>query len=300
MGDADHWERQQREIESYNIFYSAFHGIDGGPTLKTLGFRNPYRFPQIPIRNRNKPAEPDVAIFNGEVLLLVEIKSGKNCNKSHLEQMEHCDSVTIEDGINWLKNAQVTRYGMDHNDLENIEPAIVYDKSRYEEEIEPYADDRLDDIASYSPILSQSKGGKLSIERGSFGENALDSFFADGVPLPEVPPPTIYLTEGLERESLAVSICLDHVIRELKHGRVELSPTDVEDIYPRRAVELDDIVHVLDFLDEVGACRFDNEKYVFEQGHQRNFLDVKRIVSEERVDDYMDFSSDQEPTLDDF
>ena len=39
----NHWERQKKEIDAYNVFYSAFHGVNGGYTLNDLGFWKPGR-----------------------------------------------------------------------------------------------------------------------------------------------------------------------------------------------------------------------------------------------------------------
>lgn len=288
MGEQNHWERQRREIDAYNIFYSAFHGVEGGRTLKELGFRHPLRFPEIPIRNRQNPAEPDIVVYNDETLLLVEIKAGTNVTPRHRKQMERCEAVSIEDGEEFLKDAQIGEYGLDHTNLENIEPAIVYLEQPYQAEMTPNADELLSDIANVAVVMTQSKGDQLQIRRGAFEESTLNSFLSSGLPLPDVPSPTIYLNEEVEKECLAVSICFDHVLKDLKDGHVSLSPSQVEDLYPNRAIEIDDVIDVLDFLDECGACEKDDNTYVFKQRHQEQIFSVKELVSQQRVDDYME------------
>lgn len=288
MGEQNHWERQRREIDAYNIFYSAFHGVEGGRTLKDLGFKHPLRFPEIPIRNRQNPAEPDIVVYNDETLLLVEIKAGANVTPRHRKQMERCEAVSIEDGEVFLKDAQIGDYELDHTNLENIESAIVYLEEPYQTEIAPYADELLSDIADLAVVMTQSKGGQLQIQRGSFAESELDSFLSSGISLPDVPSPTIYLNEEVEKECLAVSICFDHIIKDLKDGPVSLTPSRVDDLYPNRAIRVDDVIDVLDFLDECGACKKEDNTYIFKQRHQENIFNVKDLVSQQRVDDYME------------
>ncbi|MCJ0620100.1 hypothetical protein JZX76_11440 [Haloarcula hispanica] len=300
MGEQNHWERQRREIDSYNIFYSAFHGVNGGSTLKNLGFRSPYRFPEIPVRDQEEDAEPDIAVFNGDTLLLAEIKSGKQVSQSHFDQIKRCDNLTIEGGESWLKDAEISERGMNHNNLENIETAIVYMEDRYQNEILKYSEDIIDKIAEKAVVLSQQRGGKLSSERGSFSDTAIDSFFSNGVSLPDVPPQTVYLNEEVEKECLAVSICHDHVLRDLKNGRVKLTPSTAEDLYPNRAINVGDVIDVLNFLSEIGACRITDDEYVFEQGHQRNIFKVMDIVGRTRVDEYMDYPDKKQSSLDEY
>lgn len=290
---AEHWERQQREIDSYNVFYSAFHGTNGGPTLKNLGFRRPLRFPEINVRGLSNSAEPDIAVYNGSTLLLTEVKSGGNVGERAVQQMERCASVTIEDAENYLKDSKMSNYGLDPNEISNVDPCIVFFEDRFKSDIEndPYDEQDLQSIKEDHdcPILTQKRDGLLTVERGSFQAATLDSFLTSGVPLPKIPPQTIFLNEGVEKESLAVSICFDHVLRDLKHGRITLTPQDVEDLYPKRALDYRDIQDTLHFLSEVGACSNSNDdEYVFTQAHESNIFKVKNIVSEQRVDDFLD------------
>lgn len=301
---ADHWERQRREIDSYNVFYSAFHGVNGGPTLKDLGFRRPLRFPKINIRGQSKDAEPDIAVYNGSTLLLAEVKSGGNVGERAVKQMQRCASVTIEDAEDYLKDSKMSEYGLDPNGLSTIDPCIVFFEDQFHADIEgdPYDEEDLKSITDDldCPILTQNRDERLAIERGSFEATELDSFLTTGVPLPKIPPQTVFLNEGIEKESLAVSICFDHVLRDLKNGRIVLTPETVEDIYPMRAVDYRDVQDVLQFLSEVGACRESEDgEYVFEQAHKANIFQVKDIVSEQRVDDFLDDTEDNY-SLDEF
>lgn len=290
---ADHWERQRREIDSYNVFYSAFHGVNGGRTLKDLGFRRPLRFPEINIRGQSKDAEPDIAVYNDSTLLLAEVKSGGNVGERAVKQMQRCANVTIEDAEGYLKDSKMADYGLDPNSLSTIDPCIVFFEDQFHADIEGDPRDE-QDLKSITddfncPILTQNRDDRLDIERGSFEDAELNSLLNTGVSLPKIPPQTVFLNEGIEKECLAMSICHDHVLRDLKNGRVVLTPEAVEDLYPMRAVGYRDIQEVLQFLSEVGACRESEDgEFIFEQAHEENIFQVEEEVSEQRVDDFLD------------
>jgi hypothetical protein len=214
--------------------------------------------------------------------------------------MKRCDNVSIEDGQRWLRDAQISERGMDSNNLRNIECAIVYFSEKYNNRMISHSEDLLEDVAQYSTVLTQKRGGELIIEMGSFEDSKLEELLSFGLELPEVPPQTIYLTENAEKECLAVSICDDHVMRDLKNGPVELTATTVEDLYPLRAVSGEDIVDVLDFLEKVGACRYDGDVYIFDRQNQRDIFRVKEIVRNQRVDEYLGDSEEEQKSLGEF
>lgn len=286
----NHWTRQKREIDSYNIFYSSFHGTATGRTLTDLGYTSPIRFPEIPRRGEQKDAEPDFVTFNGSTLFQVEVKSGSSISNRVLRQMERCASVTIEDGQEYLRNSDhISQFGFDHHDLENIETAIVFMKHAYVNDIRPHNTDELTELEAVCAVLTQARGQMLQIERGSLGDPDLDSVLSNGIPLPSVPPTAVFLNEGVEKESLAVSLCLDFVIPDLKHGEVTLRTTEIDDIYPKRAVSGDDINDVFQFLKVIGACeQVGRGEYRFTKGDQQKIFAVTDKVNQQRVDDYLE------------
>lgn len=303
MPGQNHWERQRREIDSCNVFYSSFNGVENGPGLTDLGFTSPARFPVIPIRGRTKNAESDFATFNGSTLLLVEVKAGKNIANSYSDQLERCNAVSIEDGQDFIKNSDyLRRQGYDHNELTNVEVCIIFMDDRYNNHInQPYNNTALEDLRSYGPILVQGRGSQLKIVEGEFDEQRLDDLLREGIPLPVIPPTAIFLNEGVEKESLAVSICYDQVVPELKHGPVELSTTDIDDLYPQRAINTQDVFDVMDFLVEIGACEeIGRRRYKFSEQNQKNILGVNDIVSDQRVDVYMNQFSNDQSQIDNF
>lgn len=302
-GGQNHWERQRREIDSYNVFYSSFAGVDGGSNFTDLGFVSPLRFPEIPIRGWTVDAEPDFASFNGSTLLLPEIKSGKNVSDRIVKQMERCDAVTIEDAIDYLRNSgYFSRFGFDHNNLTAVEPCIVFTKDVYDNEIDVhYNEQRLSEIESYCPILTQSRGGELVVERGSFGEAGLDSFLKSGIELPAIPSTAVFLNEGVEKESLAVSLCYDVVIPDLKGGEVVLKTTEIDDLYPSRAISIDDVLDVFNFLESISACeKIDSDTYRFSRDAQKEIFNVVDKVSEKRVDEHLHDLDDDQSDVTDF
>lgn len=303
MSGQNHWERQRREIDSCNIFYSSFGGIESGPGLADIGFTSPVRFPVVPIRGRTNNAEPDFATFNGSTLLLAEVKAGKNLSDRYSTQLERCNAVSIEDGQNFIRNSDhLRRQGFDHNELTNIDTCIIFIEDRYEEHIDnSYNDIALTELESHGPILTQGRGSELRIARGEFNNDRLNNLLDEGIPLPNIPPTAVFLNEGVEKESLAVSICYDHVIPELKHGAVELSTTDIDDIYPQRSINTQNIIDVMKFLEEIGACeQIGPRQYQFDKQNQKNILHVNDIVSEQRVDVYMNQISDDQSQIDNF
>lgn len=301
-GGQNHWERQKREIDAYNVFYSSFQGVEGGPDLTDLGFVSPARFPEIPIRGRQNDAEPDFVSFNGSTLLLPEIKSGSNLSERVERQMERCAEVTIEDGQEYLRNSDYfSNFGFEHTDLAGIEPCIVFTKEKYDSQIRTHNGDLLDRIEEHCPILTQFRGGELSIERGQFGEAGLNSFLQSGISLPAIPPTAVFLNEEVEKESLAVSICYDIVMPDLKNGEVVLSTTDVDNIYPGRAISIDDVFDVFHFLADVGICEeIDRGEYRFDQESQREIFQVIDVVSEQRVDEYLHDIDEEQSDVRDF
>lgn len=296
MSAQDHWERQRREIDSYNLFYSSFPGLDNEQSLKNIGFKSPSRFPKIPIRDRTRDAKPDFISFNGSTLLLAEIKSGSNLPNSYIRQIERVDSVTIEDGEDFLVDSDyLDNQEFSRGDISSVEPCIIFNKNRFDDRISPHNDDELNELESYCGVLSQSRGGSLQIERGGFTDSDLDSLLTAGISLPQVPSTTVFLSEQVEKESLAVSICYDHVIPDLKHGPQQLSIADIRHLYPERAFDIEKVEDVMKFLHHIGVCsKISNREYEFDDNLLDEAFRVTSIVSEQQVDEYLSASQDDD------
>jgi len=83
-------ERQRREINTYNLFYSSVTDR-AAPSLAEHGVRIPMYFPVI-----GDDARPDFVLYDGETCALVEIKSGNHINQRDIEQMRRLADIDIE------------------------------------------------------------------------------------------------------------------------------------------------------------------------------------------------------------
>lgn len=106
----EEWERQKREIDSYNVFFSALKGRSGTPCLFNLGYRLVGVFMRISDNRQRIVAEPDIVLYNGEKLLLVEIKSGTNIDQRAMDQLESASRISIEAGQTFLQDADLEQY----------------------------------------------------------------------------------------------------------------------------------------------------------------------------------------------
>ncbi|ELY26978.1 hypothetical protein [Haloferax volcanii] len=71
----EQWAKQQREVDSYNLFFSSFDGLSGHKALFDLGYRLVGNFVTVADSRRQIETEPDFVLFDGETALLIEIKS---------------------------------------------------------------------------------------------------------------------------------------------------------------------------------------------------------------------------------
>lgn len=289
---AEHWERQKREIDSYNVFLSAFHGQDHEETLMNAGYVSPIRFPEVPIRGQQKNADPDVISSNGENLLLVEVKSGGNIDSRSLRQAERMASVDIEDAQEFMRNTDMYP-DFEPRDISKVDSVFVYSLKKYEDSIVNQSR-KLSELEDKVEILTQERGGKLIIQRGQIQEQKLSKLLNQGIQLPGAVPRAVHLNENVERESLAASICYDYVLPSLKNGDVTISASDVGNIYPSRAVPDDKIRDVLHFLDLVGACDGSNDgQFTFTNQHRKKIHHIEEELYQNRVKDYLEGYSKQ-------
>ena len=200
----EQWEKQQREVDSYNVFFSAFKGRTEGDSLYNYDYRLAGMFVEIPDPRNDVDVEPDFALFNGSTLLLAEIKSGTNINQRDIRQMEAAEELSIEAAIEWLRDAEPEAAGYDPNGLTNIESAIVY----YRDFIEECRDlsncsEALEEVSEHCTVLSQKKGGDLRAEEENIDDSELRDLLLDGISVPKLVDKMVYLTENVNREILA-------------------------------------------------------------------------------------------------
>ncbi len=298
----EQWERQKLEIDSYNTFYAAIKGEITGEGILDIGYRLVGRFLTVPDSRNDVEAEPDFVLYDGSTLLLVEVKSGNNISNRTIEQMERCADLSIEAAQDFLKDTSLTDPDLDPNDLRKVQPCIVF----YNEVIAECREhqscvDALDELGEHAAVLTQEKGDTLQLDSGRVVDKELEGTLSSGLQLPEAPDKNIYLTEGVELECLAFSVCHDCVVNNMAHGRLSLSPSGVRDRYQNRALPMDRVRTVLRFLDEVGACReADDGEYEFTQAHLGTIVSVQEYLAEKPVEEWIDDDSDSQSGLDEF
>lgn len=171
----EQWVKQQREVDSYNLFFSSFDGLSGSDALFDLGYRLVGSFVTITDSRQQLEVGPDFVLFNGETALLVEIKSGGNINGRDIRQMERCNELSYENVVEFLRDAEFSGQGVDPNDLSNVEPIIVY----YTDFIDGCrtssgCTEALDELSQHCTVLSQDKGEALKHEEGELEDDGLE------------------------------------------------------------------------------------------------------------------------------
>lgn len=298
-------ERQRREINTYNLFYSAITARSD-PSLAAHGVRIPMMFPVIENRTEGVRAEPDFVLYDGSTCVLAEIKSGNNISDRHVEQVNECARVGIETAEDALKDAQISKKTVHDGTVTAVEPVIVYQDideeyvAELKNESESFSES-LESLSQHAVVMTQDYGGELRVLDGEFNNDGnLQALFEQGVELPENPPDEILLTEGMEHEILAIAICDIWGEQAVDHEEgVVVTRTEVRDYFaPRHNVGLSDLDLVFKFLDEFGACdRVENHQYEFTIDHIDAILQVEPCLMNESVEDYL-HGADQ-LTLDD-
>lgn len=296
----EQWNKQRREVDSYNVFFSAFKGTNSSDGLRDLGYKQVGYFLEVEDTRQGVECEPDMMFYDGTNLLLVEIKSGRNVTPRATTQMERCDTLSIESASDFLSDAEVDAMGLDPNDLTNIEPVIVYYEDVMEECLESEGcRDELDNLSEHGSVLSQSKGGEVTAVKDSFESLTLSEIFSDGIELPALPETKFYLTENVNREILAYSIAHDAVLPNLsRESRITISPEDVIDRYRHRQIPLDKLADSLRFLSEIGACAGNGDgTYTFSKSRVSNLMSVESKLRQTRVLDFIQSQGSVQRTL---
>jgi hypothetical protein len=298
----EQWARQKREIDSYNLFFAAIKGEITGEGLSEAGYRLVGTFLRISDNRRDIEVEPDFVLFDGTTLLLVEAKAGSNINDGDIEQMERCADLSIEAAQEFLKDTSFDHSGYDPNELRTVQPCIVYPKETIEEcKKHAACVDSLEELKSYSAVLTQEKGGQLELDGGDERDDEFASTLSNGIALPEAPAKNIYLNEQVEAECLAFSICHDCVVNNMVRGRMTLTPSGIRDRYQNRELPMRRVERVLKFLAEIGACRkTEDGEYEFTQAHMTAVLSVEEKLTEKPVSEWIDKEDAPQAGLDDF
>ena len=289
--------RQRREVNTYNLFYSAVTGR-AEPPLSSRGVRVPVMFPVFKDKSEGKDvnAQPDIVMYDGSTCALCEIKSGHHIDERDIKQMEECDKVTIEKAEEELKNAQVREKTEYDGTVTAVESIIVYQDldEEYIQEAESESEDfseTLDRLVDHAVLMTQDYGGKLRVLAGDFdNDGAMQSVLRTGVTLPENPQDEIMLTEGMEPEILTMAITDIWGEQALDHeDGVEVTREQVRDFFaPQHNVKAGDLELVFEFLKDIDACEeIGTYQYEFRREHMNAILGVEEMVMEQRVEEYL-------------
>ena len=297
MGGLTEGERQRREVNSYNLFYSATTAR-ATPSLAAHGVRIPMMFPILEDRTNDVRAEPDFVLYDGDTCVLVEIKSGNNISPRDINQMSGYSNVSIEIAEDELKNAQVQEKTRYDGTVTAVEPVIVYQDvdEEYIEETRTESDafrNALDELTEYAVVMTQDYGGKLRVLTGDFNEDGdLQYLLNRDVKLPQNPPDTIMLTEGMEPEILAMGIVDIWGEQAVDHDDgIRVTRTEIRDYFaPRHNVGLEDLDFVFEFLTDFGACdRVEDQShtYIFRRDNMDAILNVEAQIMRQSVENYV-------------
>lgn len=312
MSGSMSWERQRRELEAYNTFYSAFTGRASEESISAHGFFIRGLFATVQ-RSGGTDAEPDFVLYDGETLILVEVKQGDNIEPRHVDQLKASAGVSITEAEDYLSANQAAEETPYDGSVSAVESCIVYsglDEEYIEEwrgESEAFTE-QLEDLESVAPVLGQQPGDRLRVLTGSFDSASLQAWLSEGIELPQNPKKQFFLTDGLEMESLAVAICQLWGERAVKGSDgVVVGVSDVRERFDYRPPSIPDIADVFQMLDYIGACdRADADReYIFKPRHMSEILNIERTVDEKPANQYLQearagSSSEDQSGLSDF
>lgn len=290
------WSRQKKEIDAYNTFLSAYHSRGSYHGFSELGYAVTNQFPVVKDQYAGVTAEPDFLLHDDSTAILVEIKQGDNFNPEHVEQLERSNEVTIEKLEEFLDQSDVEgRFGF-NGTVYDIETCIVYDgiDEAYIDNCRTEWEDcraMLEQVEAEAPVLAQERGGRLRVVAGSFDQDHIQSWLSYGIKLPETPRVTVSMTDQLERESIAATICHVWGFRA-SEGPVSVTALEVRSEFKARELRTGQVNDAFDLLVDLGACeQIGDREYEFRPEHLDVVTDIDTYLSEaETDDDQMDFN----------
>lgn len=310
MSNSERVDRQLRERQTYNLFYSALTSR-ASPCLADLGWRAPIIFGKLEDTYANVTSEPDFVLYNGDICLLVEIKSGNNIESRHIRQMQRCNELTIDGVEREFTAADVSEKTPYDGTVRIIDRCIVYHDinedwiQRCRNEWES-CQEQLEKLERETAILTQDFGGRLRRIAGEFQSNSLQHLFDEGVELPENPKQEFVLTEQMEKETLAIAICDIWGEQAIGYENpVQVNINQIRDYFaPIYNVPPDRVNRVLYYLHEINACdHAGNLTYEFSRDHISEVLRITQTIRERDIDDVLErvneeIPDEQQATLD--
>jgi len=292
MTDISGYDRQRREADTYNLFFSSLTSR-ADPSLSERGWFAPAMFAEFQDIRNDLEASPDFVLYDGDICLLVEMKSGNNIEDRHIRQMHNCSSFSIDAIEDELDNVQVDEKTPYDGSVRTVDSCTVY-HDMDEEYIQDCRNEwegcrkALERLESETAILTQDFGGDLRRIAGEFESNRLQRLFDDGVTLPQNPSNQIMLTENMEEEILAVAICDVWGEKAVNHeDPIKVNVNEIMSYFaPRFNLPSKRVNRVLYYLDKIGACdHTDGLEYEFSYGHLSDILTIEQTVRDNPVEE---------------
>jgi hypothetical protein len=304
-------DRQFREVNSYNLFYSVMTAR-ASPCLAEHGWFLPLMFGEITDSYNNVTVKPDFVLYDGDICLIAELKSGNNIEQRDINQMERCGELSIDGVEEELQAANVQEKTPYDGTVRTIDSCIIYqdiDEDWIENCRNEWDDCRgkLEDLEEKTAVLTQDYGGKLRRLTGAFESGRLQRQFNEGIELPLNPKEEIVLTEQMEKEILAIAVCDIWGEQAIDYEEpVQTNVNEVRDHFaPRFNIPPRKVNRTLYYLHMIDACdHIEDLTYEFSRNHISEILQIKETVRNERVENALEdenedrIPDEQQATLD--
>lgn len=284
MSGGKPWSRQRGEIQAYNYFLSTFHSRRSYHGFSELGYQLTNLFPTIDNRFTNGPIEPDFSLYDGSTLILAEVKQGNNIEPRDADQVERLASVSIDAAEEYLKNVAVEdRFGFG-GDVFSVEPLIYYDglTGTYVERCRNEWENcrkQLEAVESNCPVLGREGNRKLKLLAGGFDSDNLTDWMEYGIEMAETPRVTVSMTDSLEIESIAVTLCRVWGERAVA-APVSVGVTEMRNHFNYRELEPQRVQSAFKLLEELGACNRKGKREIeFTPEHMPEILGIGELIN---------------------
>lgn len=282
------WSRQKGEIDAYNAFLSAYRPRNSYHGFQERGYYLTNFFPTIDNRYTTEPTEPDFTLYDGEILILAEVKQGNNIEPRDVKQAKKLDSVSIDAAESFMDKVNVSRFDLSGN-VYSVEPLIYYDDidSTYIEQCRNEWEDceeQLLTLENHCPVLGREADRRLQLLAGSFASDELTEWLQYGIKMAETPRVTVSMTDGLEIESVAVSICNIWGQRAVSEP-IQVDISQLRAHFNYRSLEPGRVQNAFKLIDDLDAGdHIEKRELEFRPEHMSEILDIETLVSQRSGD----------------
>ncbi len=296
------WERIKRELDSLNLFFSAIVGrSDPENNFRTMGFEE---FVQVKFKDPYSEkglieAIPDYVLLRDNHLCFVEVKSGRNIDKDHIEQSNRNSSFSIE-GLRRSFNLYLER----SVPITEFDSIFVFDKKFLDNclEIEKCAEN-LEKIMNDSVVLCQERGRKLTFWEGSnkTSSDELNNVLKDGIQLDYSPKNEIMIVNDPEIENVIVYLIRKFLDRFKDKKEIVMSVSEIFNEFIPKNISCSHsrIKKSMDILRQLDAATLKQgeDRYRVQKSNVGNLMNIPNILLEKNAEDII---NDGHMSLDDF